>query len=150
MRKIFSHDLPPNLFNHSEKEVFFITVCCERRGVNQLATAEIWQAIIDTIEYREQAGDVECRLLLAMPDHLHGLFHFPQASRMKPTISALKAWLARSHGVRWQRDFFDHRLRGWESAEEKRKYILMNPVRAGLVGRPEDWPFMRDCRDQTP
>ena len=150
MRKIFSHDLPADLFSHSEQEVFFITVCCEPRGVNQLAKPEIWQAVLGTIEHREKAGDLECRLLLAMPDHLHGLFHFPQASRMKAAISAVKAWLAKNHGIRWQRDFFDHRLRGWESAEEKRKYILMNPVRGGLVQKPEDWPFKRDCRDPTP
>lgn len=36
---------------------------------------------------------------------------------------------------RWQRDFFDHRLRSIESAAEKAQYIRMNPVRAGLVNR---------------
>jgi hypothetical protein len=28
-----------------------------------------------------------------------------------------------------------------ESAEAKRLYMVNNPVRAGLVSRPEEWPF---------
>jgi hypothetical protein len=32
-------------------------------------------------------------------------------------------------------------VRSWEGAEQKRLYMKMNPVRAGLVASPEDWPF---------
>jgi putative transposase len=42
----------------------------------------------------------------------------------------------------WQRGFFDHRLRADESFEEKATYVRMNPVRKGLVGRPDDWPHL--------
>ena len=62
---------------------------------------------------------------------------------MKSVVAAIKSWGATKAGVDWQRDFFDHRLRGWESAQEKATYIRMNPVRAGLVENPEDWPFQR-------
>jgi hypothetical protein len=37
--------------------------------------------------------------------------------------------------------FFEHRLQGDESLDEKAGYILENPVRAGLVAKPEDWPY---------
>jgi len=36
---------------------------------------------------------------------------------------------------------FDHLLRGHESAQEKWHYLRLNPVRAGLVKRAEDWPY---------
>jgi putative transposase len=49
--------------------------------------------------------------------------------------------MAKQHRISWQRDFFDHRLRSWESAVEKTQYVLMNPVRVGLVNEAEDWPF---------
>jgi hypothetical protein len=39
-----------------------------------------------------------------------------------------------------RRGFFDHRLRREESLRDKADYILHNPVRKGLVARPEDWP----------
>jgi hypothetical protein len=41
----------------------------------------------------------------------------------------------------WQREFFDHLLRTPESYERKWRYVLENPVRAGLVVKSEDWPY---------
>jgi putative transposase len=96
----------------------------------------------DTLRHRESIGEIQVRMVLAMPDHLHGLFSFPSGS-MKKHISLIKEWMAKKTGVRWQRDFFDHRIRSWESGAEKAKYIRQNPVRAGLVACPEDWPFQR-------
>ncbi len=36
---------------------------------------------------------------------------------------------------------FDHILRHGESYSEKWNYVHQNPLRAGLVEQPEDWPF---------
>jgi len=41
----------------------------------------------------------------------------------------------------WQKGFFDHLLRSEESYAEKRDYVLNNPVRVGLVERPEAWNY---------
>jgi REP element-mobilizing transposase RayT len=41
----------------------------------------------------------------------------------------------------WQREFFDHVLRTNESYAQKWEYVRANPVRHGLVKRPEEWPF---------
>ena len=49
--------------------------------------------------------------------------------------------LHRSSGRAWQDGFFDHVLRSGESYGEKWGYVRMNPVRAGLVGCAEDWPY---------
>ena len=43
--------------------------------------------------------------------------------------------------TRWQSGGLHHRIRSWEGAEEKRRHMMMNPVRAGLVAKPEDWRF---------
>ena len=142
-RRHLPHDgLPVNPAS-AEGEVYFLTICCIPRGTNQLANANTWKAIEDTLAIRETHGDLDCRLALAMPDHLHGLFGFPSAKPMKKVISDFKSWLAKRCGIQWQRDFFDHRLRNWDSAAEKADYIRMNPVRAGLVANPEDWPYKR-------
>jgi putative transposase len=41
----------------------------------------------------------------------------------------------------WQPGFFDHLLRSSESYSEKWEYVRLNPVRKGLVDRPEEWPY---------
>lgn len=127
----------------AEGEVYFITICCTPRGTNQLALPAVWKAFEETLLHRETQGDLLCHLALAMPDHFHGLFRFPIIKPMTKVIADLKSWLAKQCCIQWQRDFFDHRLRNQESAAEKAKYIRMNPVRAGLVANPEDWPYQR-------
>ena len=61
---------------------------------------------------------------------------------MSRVIGAWKRFTARTAAVQWQRNFFDHRLRGDESVDEKLEYILRNPVRAGLIKSGEQWPFL--------
>jgi len=77
-----------------------------------------------------------------MPDHIHALLTFPKDCSMKTTISSWKGYQTKKLKIAWQRDFFDHRIRNDENLKEKASYIRMNPVRAGLVERPEDWPYV--------
>lgn len=42
---------------------------------------------------------------------------------------------------RWQDGFHDHKFRTPESETRKWEYVCLNPVRYGLVKRPEEWPF---------
>jgi hypothetical protein len=140
-RRQLPHDGGPISAADPEGEVYFITISCVPRGINQLASPDVWQSICETLSHREGDGTLKCSLALAMPDHFHALMAFQ--APMKRTITSFKSWLAKSHAITWQRDFFDHRLRGIESAAEKAQYIRMNPVRAGLVTNPQDWPYQR-------
>jgi putative transposase len=80
-----------------------------------------------------------------MPDHVH-FFAAPSEfhADFDSWISRWKAHVTRQfrspHRL-WQSGSFHHRIRGFESAEAKREYMLNNPVRAGLVGSPDDWPY---------
>jgi hypothetical protein len=59
------------------------------------------------------------------------------------------AWLtdgkvAKSLGIgpgKWQRCLCHHRIRTEEQYAEKREYLRQNPVRAGLVSPPDEWPW---------
>lgn len=81
-----------------------------------------------------------------MPTHLHVLIN-PGSRSLIDFIGEFKkktSDLAReTRGIPqlWQRSFFDHRLRSHESAAEQYDYIRANPVRAGLVTNPNDWPW---------
>jgi len=80
-----------------------------------------------------------------VPDHLH-LFARPGygSATFDRWIQYCKSLFARTiHNpdLSWQSGGFHHRIRSWEGAEEKRRYMMMNPVRAGLVATLEEWPF---------
>lgn len=44
-------------------------------------------------------------------------------------------------GALWQRAYHDHALRSEESLREVARYIIANPLRAGLAHRIGDYPF---------
>jgi REP element-mobilizing transposase RayT len=44
-------------------------------------------------------------------------------------------------GSLWDKGFHDHALRRDESLEKVGRYIIANPVRAGLVENPMDYPY---------
>ena len=77
-----------------------------------------------------------------MPDHLHMLVTVPDAKQFNRLIASWKRYTSCQLGIRWHRTFFDRRLRRHESLTAKVEYIRQNPVRAGLVSRPEDWPYL--------
>jgi putative transposase len=136
------HDVP--LWVDPQKDVYYLTINCEQRGANQLAKPEVAKALLDSVWFRQEMRLWFAYVSLIMPDHVHGLVSFPPSNRtLQGVVSDWKRWTARQLGIAWQRDFFEHRLRNDESARNKSDYILANPVRAGLVAKPEDWPYVR-------
>ena len=138
-RKKLPHGIPLWV---KDGALYFITICTRPRGQNQLCQAETAAWIHDAFLFREQQGVWWVHLLLLIPDHLHVVMSFAQEPGLLHSISQWKRYAARARGLCWQRDFFEHRLRDGDNRVEKAHYIRMNPVRAGLVAKPEDWPYV--------
>jgi putative transposase len=139
-RKSLPHE--PPLWVRRDEAFFFLTVCCQDRSANQLCTLETSTILLEAARFRHQRGDWWLDLILLMPDHVHLLAAFPADKEMAVVVKEWKSYTAKAAGVRWQRGFFDHRLRREESLRDKADYILHNPVRKGLVAQPEDWPHV--------
>ncbi len=83
-----------------------------------------------------------------MPDHWHGLVELGDRRGLSDTIRALKANVARQvraarpelSGV-WASGYHDRALRSQESMVDVARYIVLNPVRAGLVRSVGDYSF---------
>jgi putative transposase len=143
-RRALPHD-PPHFIGTADA-IFFITICCERKGENQLCHPNVAETLFASARFYWERNLWGLPLLLLIPDHLHMLATFGPDIGMKRVIRNWKRYLTNHAAIRWQRDFFDHRLRNDESFEEKAAYILNNPVRAGLVARFEDWPYQIQFR----
>ena len=140
-RKTLPHEIPS--WVDPQKEVYFITIKCEKRSRNQLALPEVSERLFETVRLRQERFLWWPHLFLLMPDHLHALFSFPPSGKpLRLVVSKWKEWTAKELGIVWQRGYFEHRFRHDESRREKADYILQNPVRKKLVARPEDWPFV--------
>ena len=138
-RRKLPHDVPSWVKDGS---VYFITLCGLPRGTNQFCHPHTAEALINSVVLYHEKGTWFIRLFLMMPDHLHMLVSFPPTRSMMQVLSSWKGYHAKKNGIRWQRDFFEHRLRSNESDVEKASYIRNNPVRAGLISKAEDWPYV--------
>ena len=123
---------------------YFITLCCEAKAKNQLCQRQIAEQIFRTAKLYNDRGRWYLELMLLMPDHLHALIAIDGETSLSKVVGDFKHATSRFACVQWQRNFFDHRLRHDESSDEKENYIRNNPVRAKLVEREDDWPYVLD------
>jgi REP element-mobilizing transposase RayT len=94
----------------------------------------------------EQLGQYTLHAYAVMPNHVHVLLQ-PRVSLARITggikgVSArdANAALGRAGQPFWQDESYDHWVRNAAEFESIRQYIEYNPVMAGLVESPEDWP----------
>jgi putative transposase len=96
--------------------------------------------------------DLEVIAYCVMPDHVHLLLEgisdradLIEAVRIWKQISG-HAWKARAHTPLWQSGFHDRVLRPEDDCRSVVRYILQNPVRAGLVRCPSDYRWLGSLR----
>jgi REP-associated tyrosine transposase len=123
---------------------YFLTICCAEKGRNQLCKNKVRDSIFMTAKMHDARGAWHLELLLLMPDHLHALIAIDGEASLSSIVASFKRATSRLAKVRWQRNFFDHRLRHDESFDEKETYIRQNPVRTGLINNEDDWPYVLD------
>jgi len=126
----------------SSGAMFFVTVCCERRGVNQLSNEAVGVKLLESAQFYHNRGDWFARLFLVMPDHVHALIAPAPDKILHRLLGDWKRFTTTQCRVTWQKNFIDHRLRSHESWDEKANYIRMNPRRAGLITPAEKWPYI--------
>jgi putative transposase len=139
-RRALPHD--PPLFVDASKEIFFITICCKKRETNQLCYPEVASVLFEATRFYQHQRKWFVPILVLMPDHVHFLASFSMDVKMRNVVASWKRFTSNHTKIHWQRDFFDHRLRGDEGWRENNDYILQNPVRAGLIGKYKDWPYV--------
>jgi putative transposase len=142
-RKSLQHNPPVFV---SAASWFFITICCQQRGRNQLCLPYAAAQLLNDAAFYHQHRKWWLHTFLLMPDHLHMIAAFAPGQIMAEAIRNWKRLTARQAGVVWQRNFFDHRLRSKDELQHKTDYIAQNPVRRGLIAHADDWPHFVDYR----
>ena len=95
----------------------------------------------------QQRKMFKVRAYVLMANHVHVLLepHSPlaQITQQMKGASAREAnlILGRTGSRFWQDESFDHWIRNPEEWKRIRSYIERNPVVAGLVDKPEEWPW---------
>jgi len=124
--------------------IFFVSVNL-RRTVQAFRECE-YPLLIDSFKgARRRLGFLLCGYVL-MPDHWHGLLWTRYPLTISQVIHDIKKVSARrlnqrrgTEGPVWQHQFWDRFVRHEKEFNARMTYMHFNPVRKGLVKRPEDW-----------
>jgi putative transposase len=109
----------------------------------------VWSHIVRAARERQFEVIAYC----FMPDHAHLIAEGCTAeSNLKAFASAAKQYSGyyykQSHPPQtlWQHGSNDHIIRDEVELLDKIRYVVNNPVAAGLVSRPEDYPYLGSQR----
>jgi len=98
-----------------------------------------------SLKASDDLGHTETLCYCIMPDHIHWLFEF-KSSSLSQCISRVKAQYSRlSNSKIWQDGFHDHAIRSDESLINIARYIVANPLRAGLIKSVAQYNFWDSC-----
>ena len=134
-------------FDYTGFHRYFLTFCtfCRQR---LFAAPQVVELVLAQISRAAREQQFAVIAYCFMPDHLHLLIHgTSETSECRRFIKATKQYSGYSYskafqGVLWQRYGFERTLRNDEETLTAARYILSNPVRANLVERIEDYPFV--------
>lgn len=85
---------------------------------------------------------------VVMPNHVHVVIEVFDGFPLDRVVSSWKSYTAKQAnqllgrtGQFWSIEYFDRMVRDETHLANLIRYLHENPVRAGLVRKPEDWPF---------
>ena len=129
------------------QQAYHVTTCTEaRRPVFcDFASARLLVAEMRSLHEEERVSSLAW---VIMPDHLHWLFQLGERETLSAIVKRIKARSAIAIGQLigrgqpiWQRGYYDHAVRRDEDIQAMARYIVANPLRAGLVKHIGDYPL---------
>jgi putative transposase len=144
----------------------FFTVAVAHPG-SDLLIREI-EALRQAVRLTRADRPFEINAWVVLPDHMHCIWTLPEGDADFSTrMGAIKSRFSRAVSSRvgfnptlrsasmakkgesgiWQRRFWDHHIRNPDDLTTHLHACWNDPVRHGLVAKPQDWPFSSWHRD---
>jgi putative transposase len=118
-----------------------------RHGPMYLRQPDIARVVVDSIHKGVELGHYELSAYVVMANHVHLLVRpLVAPDRLLKSLKGATArhanrLLARTGEPFWQKESYDHWVRNEIEFQRIRRYVENNPVKAGLVRNPEDFPW---------
>jgi putative transposase len=132
---------------HTSDATYFVTSSTfDKRHLFQ--SPRYSELLLDVIQEKRRTGKLQVHEYVIMPDHIHLLVTPASDVTLERVVQLIKgsySFLIKRElgfaGEVWQTSFYDRRIRDLPEYQRFRMYIHMNPVRRGIVGRPEEYRF---------
>jgi REP element-mobilizing transposase RayT len=132
--------------SYTGQQAYFVTACTlDRRNV--FVQDEFCEICRDELFAQSNAFGFSTDAYVFMPDHVHWLCEAQDAAAsLTRFVSRFKqrtgfAWAQRTGVKLWQKGYWERVLRMHDNPLSIARYILENPVRAGLVRDARDYRY---------
>lgn len=122
-----------------EGQIYHITITCKKRYPYFNDPILARHAVLCLKRLTPEASTLA---FVIMPDHIHWLMQLNQIKSLSETVRLFKIMVTKKTGVSvWQKGYHDHALRKEETVVDVARYIVLNPVRAGLCKSVRQYPW---------
>jgi putative transposase len=147
------HELPQRQRIRLSRESYSVpgAVCSATIGTNRRARifsdTRLAGSALEVLRSLANKLNVPVYGFCFMPDHVHLVLGASTGCDIITFVAQFKnlaqraAWQHGVHGRIWQQSFWDHFLRNEEQLENVVRYVLNNPVRAGMSLTWQDYPY---------
>ena len=122
-------------FTTHRRRALFVDFAVASRMCRDLVDGQSW-------------GDTRLLAWVLMPDHWHGLVELGAGDTLARVVNRVKSHSARRVRAElnlaeriWADGFHDRAMRREDDLRVAARYIVLNPVRAGIVDRVMDYPY---------
>ena len=132
-------DLRKGRYSHPNQIYHITTTTLNRNPVfKDFASA---RKLIAVLKKSDELKFTNTLAFVVMPDHIHWLMQLKYPASLSRVLRGMKSQSAKALGLPvWQPGYYDHAIRNDEDIQVIARYIVANPLRAGLVRSVSDYP----------
>ncbi len=128
-------------------QIYLITVCCKNKEKLFLDhhAAQILSSLLHRVLQKQNS---KILAWVVMPDHMHLALQLAEDETLAKTMNRINSCSAIAvnralsrHSPVWQGAYHDHALRDDDQLLTAIRYLISNPIRAGLVQNLGDYPY---------
>jgi len=139
---------------YSENNLIYQITAVTHQRQKVFADFFLARQIVHAMQHQHQQQNVNSLAFVVMPGHIHWLFALQNDCSLATVMQSVKGRSAytiqkirRQRGeiickqALWQDGYHDHAVREEEDLQQIARYIVANPIRAGLVNKIANYPL---------
>jgi putative transposase len=127
---------------HGRGDLHFITISCYRHS-HILRTPSACNTLQKILEETRQKYELQIHGYVFMSNYIHLPLADPENTKLATAIQVIKQRFSRTRTEEfvWEPRYHDFNVFTESKRIEKLRYMHRNPIKAGLVDQPQDWPW---------
>ncbi len=135
-------------FDYAQPGYAYFLTLCVKDSLPVFGNHELAARVVSILQEDRSRRGIRVFAYCLMPDHLHLVVSLDGRGKSIPAwlgdfkkLTTKAGWDCGLEGGLWQRSFYNHVVRRDENLESICRYVLENPVRAGMVTKTDEYPF---------